>query len=146
MSLALAGWERCAGLRIGQCPIRVIGKVPVTGQTACEMLARQRMGVDGTRTPQVDQTTDEQASPWPRPRSEFGITSIQLGPRFRGERACKRRPAKHLEFLPFLLEGRRSIQLSYGRAVYALHSKTVSRTSAFGASAPKLAALDVPPT
>ena len=32
-----------------------------------------------------------------------------------GERTCKRRSAKHLEFLPFFLEGRRSIQLSYGR-------------------------------
>ena len=38
-----------------------------------------------------------------------------IGGEISGERTCKRRSAKHLEFLPSLLEGRRSIQLSYGR-------------------------------
>ena len=40
-----------------------------------------------------------------------------IGGEISGERTCKRRSAKHLEFLPSLLEGRRSIQLSYGRYV-----------------------------
>jgi hypothetical protein len=44
-------------------------------------------------------------------KSEFGITGGEIS----GERACKRRSAKHLESLPSLLEGRCSIQLSYGR-------------------------------
>ena|SRR5487761_4076 len=35
-----------------------------------------------------------------------------------GERIRKRRSAKHLDFLPSLLEGRRSFQLSYGRVGY----------------------------
>jgi hypothetical protein len=44
-------------------------------------------------------------------RYKFGTTEGKIS----GERACKRRPAKHLDFLLSLLEGRRSIQLSYGR-------------------------------
>jgi len=47
-----------------------------------------------------------------RIRYNFGTTGGEIS----GERACKRRSAKHLEFLPSLLEGRRSIQLSYGRS------------------------------
>src|SRR2546429_9790132 len=39
-----------------------------------------------------------------------------IGGEISGERTCKRRSAKHLEFLPSLLEGRCSVQLSYGRA------------------------------
>jgi hypothetical protein len=42
-----------------------------------------------------------------------------------GERTRKRRSAKHLELLPSLLEGRRSIQLSYGRN--RIDSKTFVR-------------------
>jgi hypothetical protein len=48
-----------------------------------------------------------------RLRYNFGITEAE----FSGEKACKRRPAKHLDFLPPLLEGRRSFQLSYGRLI-----------------------------
>ena len=47
-------------------------------------------------------------------RYNFGITEAEIS----GERACKRRPAKHLDVLPPLLEGRRSLQLSYGRVGY----------------------------
>ncbi len=46
-----------------------------------------------------------------RIRYNFGTTGGEIS----GEKACKRRSAKHLEFVPSLLEGRRSIQLSYGR-------------------------------
>ncbi len=46
-------------------------------------------------------------------RYNFGISEGEIS----GERTCKRRSAKHLEFPPFLLEGRRSIHLSYGRVV-----------------------------
>ena len=46
-----------------------------------------------------------------RIRYNFGTTEGEIS----GERTHKRRSAKHLEFLPSLLEGRRSIQLSYGR-------------------------------
>jgi hypothetical protein len=46
-------------------------------------------------------------------RYNFGTIKGEIS----GERTCKRRSAKHLEFLPSLLEGRRSIQLSYGRYV-----------------------------
>ena len=49
-----------------------------------------------------------------RVRYNFGITEAEIS----GERACKRRPAKHLDVLPPLLEGRRSLQLSYGRVGY----------------------------
>jgi hypothetical protein len=49
--------------------------------------------------------------PSPRFRYNFGATEGEIS----GERIRKRRPAKHLDFLPPLLEGRRSIQLSYGR-------------------------------
>ncbi len=52
-------------------------------------------------------------------RYNFGTTKGEIS----GERPCKRRSAKHLEFLPSLLEGRRSIQLSYGR-ILDLDSKT----------------------
>ena len=48
-----------------------------------------------------------------RIRYNFGTTGGEIS----GERACKRRSAKHLEFLPSLLEGRRSIQLSYGASL-----------------------------
>jgi len=48
-----------------------------------------------------------------RIRYSFGTTGGEIS----GERACKRRSAKHLEFLPSLFEGRRSIQLSYGRSL-----------------------------
>jgi hypothetical protein len=51
-----------------------------------------------------------------RIRYNFGTTGGEIS----GERACKRRSAKHLEFLPSLLEGRRSIQLSYGRTVQSI--------------------------
>jgi hypothetical protein len=50
-------------------------------------------------------------------RYYFGTTKGEIS----GERPCKRRSEKHLEFLPFLLEGRCSIQLSYGRLI---NSKT----------------------
>jgi hypothetical protein len=46
-----------------------------------------------------------------RVRYNFGTTGGEI----LGERTCKRLSAKHLEFLPSLLEGRRSIRLSYGR-------------------------------
>ena len=46
-----------------------------------------------------------------RIRYNFGATEGEIS----GERTCKRRSAKHLEVLPSLLEGRCSIQLSYGR-------------------------------
>jgi hypothetical protein len=46
-----------------------------------------------------------------RIRYKFGTTEGKIS----GERTRKRRSAKHLEFLPSLLEGH-SIQLSYGRA------------------------------
>src|SRR2546430_11983086 len=52
------------------------------------------------------------------PRSTlFPYTTLfrSIGGEISGERTCKRRSAKHLEFLRSLLEGRRSIQLSYGR-------------------------------
>jgi hypothetical protein len=52
-------------------------------------------------------------------RYNFGTTGGEIS----GERTCKRRSAKHLEFLPSLLEGRRSIQLSYGRAA-STHSNS----------------------
>jgi hypothetical protein len=55
-----------------------------------------------------------------RIRYNFGTTGGEIS----GERACKRRSAKHLEFLPSLLEGRRSIQLSYGRGA-DLDSRTL---------------------
>src|SRR6266446_7085975 len=45
-------------------------------------------------------------------RYNFGTTGGEIS----GERACKRRSAKHLQFVPSLLEGRCSVQLSYGRA------------------------------
>jgi predicted secreted protein len=48
---------------------------------------------------------------------EFGTTSVQLKVRFQEKEARKRRSAKHLWISPALLEGRRSIQLSYGRYV-----------------------------
>ena len=53
------------------------------------------------------------ASPNQKPvvRYNFGTTEGEIS----GERIRKRRSAKHLEFLPSLLEGRRSFQLSYGR-------------------------------
>ncbi len=46
-----------------------------------------------------------------RIRYNFGTTEGEIS----GERIRKRRSAKHLEVLFSLLEGRRSIQLSYGR-------------------------------
>ena len=51
-----------------------------------------------------------------RIRYNFGTTEGEIS----GERTCKRRSAKHLEVLPSLLEGRRSIQLSYGRTVQSI--------------------------
>jgi hypothetical protein len=53
-----------------------------------------------------------------RIRYNFGTTGGEIS----GERACKRRSAKHLEFLPSLFEGRRSIQLSYGRAETSINA------------------------
>jgi hypothetical protein len=55
-----------------------------------------------------------------RPRGESSIKNIRYnfgttGDEISGEKACKRRSAKPLGFLPSLLEGRCSIQLSYGR-------------------------------
>src|ERR1700674_5291996 len=50
-----------------------------------------------------------------RVRYNFGTTGGEVA----GERTCKRRSAKHLEFLPSLLEGRRSIHLSYGRVEFS---------------------------
>jgi len=47
-----------------------------------------------------------------RYRYNFGTTEGEIS----GEITRKRRSAKHLEFSPALLEGRRSIQLSYGRS------------------------------
>jgi hypothetical protein len=52
-------------------------------------------------------------------RYNFGTTKGEIS----GERPCKRRSAKHLEFLPSLLEGSFSIRLSYGRTAESLHSK-----------------------
>jgi hypothetical protein len=49
----------------------------------------------------------------------FGTTRGEIS----GEITRKRRSAKHLEFLPSLLEGSCSIRLSYGRAAESLHSK-----------------------
>jgi hypothetical protein len=49
-----------------------------------------------------------------RIRYNFGTAGGEIS----GERTCKRRSAKHLVVLPPLLEGRRSIQLSYGRDVH----------------------------
>ncbi len=58
-----------------------------------------------------------------RPEPLVGVTAKQIrynfgstGGEISGERTCKRRSAKHLEFVPSLFEGIRSIQLSYGRA------------------------------
>ncbi len=51
-----------------------------------------------------------------RYRYNFGTTEGEIS----GEITRKRRSAKHLEFSPALLEGRRSIQLSYGRFVFLL--------------------------
>jgi hypothetical protein len=58
-------------------------------------------------------------------RYNFGTTKGEIS----GERPCKRRSAKHLEFLPSLLEGRRSIQLSYGRITLILGYLCLGRTS-----------------
>ena len=54
-----------------------------------------------------------------RIRYNFGTAGGEIS----GERTCKRRSAKHLVVLPLLLEGRCSIQLSYGR-VACSDSKT----------------------
>jgi hypothetical protein len=55
-------------------------------------------------------------------RYNFGISKSEIS----GERTCKRRSAKHLELPPVLLEGKRSIQLSYGRILgYSFDSTKV---------------------
>jgi hypothetical protein len=54
-----------------------------------------------------------------RVRYNLGTTEGEIS----GERTCKRRSAKHLEFLPSLLERNCSIRLSYGRTGESLHSK-----------------------
>jgi hypothetical protein len=46
-------------------------------------------------------------------RNNFGTSKSEIS----GERTRKRRSAKHLELPPVLLEGRRLIQLSYGRVL-----------------------------
>src|SRR6266436_8703333 len=61
-----------------------------------------------------------------RIRYNFGTTGGEIS----GERACKRRSAKHLQFVPSLLEGRRSIQLSYGR--FKLDRKSTRLNSSHG--------------
>jgi hypothetical protein len=58
-----------------------------------------------------------------RIRYNFGTTEGMIS----GESTRKRRSAKHLGIVPSLLEGRRSIQLSYGRSAEHLHSKAFSR-------------------
>jgi hypothetical protein len=62
-----------------------------------------------------------------RIRYNFGTTEGKIS----GERACKRRSAKHLEFLPSLLEGRRSIQLSYGRTACIDSKSFIARKKVF---------------
>ena len=62
-----------------------------------------------------------------RIRYDFGTTGGEIS----GGRACKRRSAKHLESLPSLLEGRRSIQLSYGRLIYSKRFHALTTTTLF---------------
>jgi hypothetical protein len=54
-----------------------------------------------------------------------GITQLRL--QIGGDEARRRLETRHLDFSTFLLEGRRSIQLSYGRIVTNLHhNKTLT--------------------
>ncbi len=67
-----------------------------------------------------------------------------IGGEISGERTCKRRSAKHLEFLPSLLEGRRSIQLSYGRNSYVDSKSFIAKKSMILARLPSADRADAP--
>ena len=58
---------------------------------------------------------------------EFGITSVQTGGKISGERTCKRGSAKHLDFLPSLLEGMQYKTLSAAAGVAYGGARHLSR-------------------